>query len=129
MAIDREKGERERRGNFLFQPLLFVLSLFFFAHHPGIRSLSLYSTSLPPRTLTQNEKQALAKKSDGNSRRISSHALGPSSTSSSIFFPRLSRKAVADAAAWAGNISSSVLIIFVNKYLMGRKGYDFHYGE
>ena len=69
--------------------------------------------------------QALSKKSDDASRRVH---LGPPNSSSQIL-PRFSRKAVADAAAWAGNISSSVLIIFVNKYLMGRKGYDFHYGE
>jgi len=68
--------------------------------------------------------QALSKKSDDASRRASSHSGPPPSS-----VARFSRKAVADAAAWAGNISSSVLIIFVNKYLMGRKGYDFHYGE
>ena len=38
-------------------------------------------------------------------------------------------KLAADAAAWAGNVASSVLIIFVNKALMGARGYGFHYGE
>lgn len=33
-----------------------------------------------------------------------------------------------DIAAWFGNVSSSVLIIFVNKVLMSRTGYGFRYG-
>lgn len=33
-----------------------------------------------------------------------------------------------DTAAWAGNVSSSVLIIFVNKVLMSNTGYGFRYG-
>lgn len=34
-----------------------------------------------------------------------------------------------DLAAYVGNISSSVFIIFVNKRLMGSKGYGFGYGK
>lgn len=35
-----------------------------------------------------------------------------------------------DAAAWLGNVSSSVLIVFVNKLLMDpRTGYKFQFGE
>ena len=34
-----------------------------------------------------------------------------------------------DLLAWAGNVSSSVLIIFVNKVLMNTTGYGFQYGE
>ena len=37
-------------------------------------------------------------------------------------------KLVADGAAWASNVLSSVLIIFVNKALMGSAGYGFAYG-
>ena len=33
-----------------------------------------------------------------------------------------------DLLAWAGNVSSSVLIIFVNKVLMNTTGYGFQYG-
>ena len=33
-----------------------------------------------------------------------------------------------DVAAWAANVSTSVLIVFVNKVLMDSKGYGFHYG-
>ena len=36
---------------------------------------------------------------------------------------------VMDLLAWAGNVSSSVLIIFVNKVLMNTTGYGFQYGE
>ena len=39
------------------------------------------------------------------------------------------QKIVMDMLAWAGNVSSSVLIIFVNKVLMNRTGYGFKYGE
>ena len=90
---------------------------------PLLLSRSLRPLSLPSSLHPSTNHQALSKKSDDASRRVSSSHLGPAPV------PRFSRKAVADAAAWAGNISSSVLIIFVNKYLMGRKGYDFHYGE
>lgn len=38
------------------------------------------------------------------------------------------QKLVMDMVAWAGNVSSSVLIIFVNKVLMNRTGYGFQYG-
>ena len=34
-----------------------------------------------------------------------------------------------DLLAWAGNVSSSVLIIFVNKVLMNTTGYGFQYGK
>jgi hypothetical protein len=34
---------------------------------------------------------------------------------------------VADFGAWIANVASSVLIIFVNKLLMGSKGYAFNY--
>ena len=35
----------------------------------------------------------------------------------------------ADVGAWAGNVSTSVLIVFVNKLLMQvGKGYGFRYG-
>ena len=37
--------------------------------------------------------------------------------------------AVVGGLAWFGNISSSVAIIFVNKLLMGRSGFDFTYGD
>ncbi|KAK9918349.1 hypothetical protein WJX75_003397 [Coccomyxa subellipsoidea] len=37
------------------------------------------------------------------------------------------QKLVMDMVAWAGNVSSSVLIIFVNKVLMNRTGYGFQY--
>ena len=37
-------------------------------------------------------------------------------------------KLAADAAAWAANVMSSVLIIFVNKALMGSAGYGFAFG-
>jgi hypothetical protein len=39
------------------------------------------------------------------------------------------QKVVMDMLAWAGNVSSSVLIIFVNKILMNKTGYGFKYGE
>ena len=38
------------------------------------------------------------------------------------------QKLVMDLLAWAGNVSSSVLIIFVNKVLMNTTGYGFQYG-
>ena len=38
------------------------------------------------------------------------------------------QKLVMDLLAWAGNVSSSVLIIFVNKVLMNKTGYGFQYG-
>ena len=38
------------------------------------------------------------------------------------------QKLVLDLVAWAGNVSSSVLIIFVNKVLMNTTGYGFQYG-
>lgn len=41
-------------------------------------------------------------------------------------------KRAGDLAAWAGNVSTSVLIVFVNKVVMksiGRGGFGFHYGE
>jgi solute carrier family 35, member E3 len=34
-----------------------------------------------------------------------------------------------DLASWAGNVSTSVLIVFVNKVLMSSRGYGFRYGE
>ena len=34
----------------------------------------------------------------------------------------------ADGAAWLGNVSTSVAIIFVNKVLMNVSGYGFRYG-
>jgi len=42
---------------------------------------------------------------------------------------RLSPKLAADAAAWAGNVVSSVAIIFINKTLMSRGGHGFVFGE
>lgn len=36
-------------------------------------------------------------------------------------------KLVMDTAAWFGNVSTSVLIIFINKVLMSRTGYGFRY--
>ena len=39
------------------------------------------------------------------------------------------RKILMDVSAWAGNVSTSVLIIFINKILMSRTGYGFQYGE
>lgn len=33
-----------------------------------------------------------------------------------------------DMAAWAGNVSTSVAIVFVNKILMNASGYGFKYG-
>lgn len=38
-------------------------------------------------------------------------------------------KLIADFTAWAGNVSSSVGIIFINKVLMSTTGYGFRYGE
>ena len=38
-------------------------------------------------------------------------------------------KMVMDTAAWFGNVSTSVLIIFINKVLMSRTGYGFRYGQ
>lgn len=38
------------------------------------------------------------------------------------------QKLVMDMVAWAGNVSSSVMIIFVNKVLMNTTGYGFQYG-
>ena len=38
------------------------------------------------------------------------------------------QKLAMDMLAWAGNVSSSVMIIFVNKVLMSASGYDFQYG-
>ena len=35
---------------------------------------------------------------------------------------------IADAAAWTSNVSSAVLIIFVNKVLMSTTGYGFRFG-
>ena len=37
-------------------------------------------------------------------------------------------KLIADFTAWAGNVSSSVGIIFINKVLMSTTGYGFRYG-
>lgn len=34
---------------------------------------------------------------------------------------------LADLAAWSTNVATSVCIIFVNKLLMGDKGYDFNF--
>lgn len=34
-----------------------------------------------------------------------------------------------DVSAWAGNVSTSVLIIFINKVLMSKTGYGFRYGQ
>lgn len=39
------------------------------------------------------------------------------------------RKLVLDVGAWFGNVSTSVLIIFINKFLMNKTGYGFHYGK
>ncbi len=39
------------------------------------------------------------------------------------------KKLVMDTAAWFGNVSTSVLIIFINKVLMSRTGYGFRYGQ
>lgn len=39
------------------------------------------------------------------------------------------RKILMDVSAWAGNVSTSVLIIFINKVLMSRTGYGFRYGQ
>lgn len=36
---------------------------------------------------------------------------------------------VGDVSAWAGNVSTSVAIVFVNKILMNVTGYGFKYGE
>lgn len=36
---------------------------------------------------------------------------------------------VGDISAWAGNVSTSVAIVFVNKMLMSTTGYGFKYGE
>ena len=38
------------------------------------------------------------------------------------------RKVLLDVGAWAGNVCTSVLIIFINKILMSGKGYNFQYG-
>ncbi len=38
------------------------------------------------------------------------------------------QKLVMDMVAWAGNVSSSVMIIFINKILMNATGYGFKYG-
>lgn len=38
------------------------------------------------------------------------------------------QKLAMDMLAWAGNVSSSVMIIFVNKVLMSASGYGFQYG-
>lgn len=38
-------------------------------------------------------------------------------------------KVYLDLAAWAGNVSTSVLIVFVNKVLMSARGYGFHFGK
>lgn len=35
---------------------------------------------------------------------------------------------VGDVSAWAGNVSTSVAIVFVNKILMNATGYGFKYG-
>jgi hypothetical protein len=35
---------------------------------------------------------------------------------------------IADGAAWFGNVSTSVAIIFVNKVLMNTTGFGFRYG-
>jgi len=52
---------------------------------------------------------------------------GPSPLSAAAVAKRA--KLVADGAAWASNVLSSVLIIFVNKALMGSAGYGFAFGE
>lgn len=39
------------------------------------------------------------------------------------------RKILMDVSAWAGNVSTSVLIIFINKVLMSKTGYGFRYGQ
>ena len=36
--------------------------------------------------------------------------------------------AAGDLVSWAGNVSTSVFIVFVNKLLMKSTGYGFHYG-
>ena len=40
----------------------------------------------------------------------------------------LSAHFIADAAAWTSNVSSAVLIIFVNKVLMSTTGFGFRFG-
>lgn len=41
-----------------------------------------------------------------------------------------SHRATSDVSAWLGNVSTSVLIVFVNKVLMDpHKGYAFVFGE
>lgn len=37
-------------------------------------------------------------------------------------------KLAGDLVAWGGNVSTSVLIVFINKVLMKTTGYGFHYG-
>lgn len=39
-----------------------------------------------------------------------------------------SQKLALDTSAWASNVFSSVLIIFINKVLMSKTGYGFQYG-
>ena len=39
------------------------------------------------------------------------------------------RQLVGDVSAWAGNVATSVAIVFVNKILMNATGYGFKYGE
>ncbi len=42
--------------------------------------------------------------------------------------PRVMGQLVGDISAWAGNVSTSVAIVFVNKILMNATGYGFKYG-
>lgn len=39
------------------------------------------------------------------------------------------QKLVMDVLAWGSNVSTSVMIIFVNKILMNATGYGFRYGK
>jgi len=41
---------------------------------------------------------------------------------------RQQSKLAGDLVAWGGNVSTSVLIVFINKVLMKTTGYGFHYG-
>lgn len=40
----------------------------------------------------------------------------------------IKNKMLGDVLSWAGNVSTSVLIVFVNKIVMKTTGYGFHYG-
>ena len=42
--------------------------------------------------------------------------------------PLEDRQVVYTMLAWVSNVSTSVVIVFVNKVLMGRQGYAFNFG-